>query len=390
MSDLVGRQHWDIFCTVVDNYGDIGVTWRLAKQLQQEFAIEVRLWVDDLHSFAHILPSLEPTSTVQQQQGVSIIHWQSPLPITWQAGAVLIEAFACQLPNEVLDTLTQLSKDAIKWLNLEYLSAEDWVESCHGLPSIQPSGHKKYFYFPGFNANTGGLICERALLTEREHWQQNNQRQRYFQALGLTDIADDDIVLSVFCYESPALTALCAYWQQAPQAPQALHLLIPKGRCLTSLASLLPAPVEQYSAGERIQLGKLTVHILPMTDQAGYDRLLWSCDLNIVRGEDSFVRAQWSAKPFVWHIYPQQENAHLVKLDAFLSRYCDNLAPNIARIWSDFNLAFNQDDENQVVTLWQQLTSVILPLANHSLNWQNAVLADADLATRLVKFVEKI
>ncbi|WP_187492385.1 elongation factor P maturation arginine rhamnosyltransferase EarP, partial [Pantoea agglomerans] len=22
---------WDIFCTVVDNYGDIGVTWRLAR-----------------------------------------------------------------------------------------------------------------------------------------------------------------------------------------------------------------------------------------------------------------------------------------------------------------------------------------------------------------------
>ena len=27
------RVTWDIFCSVVDNFGDIGVTWRLARQL---------------------------------------------------------------------------------------------------------------------------------------------------------------------------------------------------------------------------------------------------------------------------------------------------------------------------------------------------------------------
>ena len=46
--------------------------------------------------------------------------------------------------------------------------------------------------------------------------------------------------------------------------------------------------------------------------------MLWACDLNLVRGEDSLVRALWAGQPFVWHIYPQHDNAHHAKLDAFL------------------------------------------------------------------------
>jgi uncharacterized repeat protein (TIGR03837 family) len=379
--------HWDIFCTVIDNYGDIGVTWRLAKQLSQEYGMKIRLWVDDLHSFGHILPALDVSLAQQQQQGVEIYHWQTPLMRAWQPGAVLIEAFGCQLPVELLAQLNEVPASNIKWLNLEYLTAETWAEDCHGLPSIQPSGHKKYFYFPGFSEQSGGLICEHELLVTCANWQQTQQRWQYFQQLGLADIQPGERVISVFCYQTPALAALCQYWQQADHK---IHLLIPKGRCLQSLDALLPIEAQQCQAGDNFTLGQLNIHVLPMTDQSSYDRLLWSCDLNIVRGEDSFVRAQWAGRPFIWHIYPQQEQAHLVKLDAFLSLYCDNLAPNIARIWCDFTLAFNQDDENQVVTQWQQLDSVISPLAQYAQQWQNTVLTGADLATRLVKFVEKI
>ncbi|HEU0231107.1 MAG TPA: elongation factor P maturation arginine rhamnosyltransferase EarP, partial [Burkholderiaceae bacterium] len=46
--------------------------------------------------------------------------------------------------------------------------------------------------------------------------------------------------------------------------------------------------------------------------------LLWSSDLNLVRGEDSLVRAIWAGKPLIWHIYPQDENTHMDKLDAWL------------------------------------------------------------------------
>jgi len=63
---------------------------------------------------------------------------------------------------------------------------------------------------------------------------------------------------------------------------------------------------------------RLTIHTLPRLSQVEFDHLLWACDLNGVRGEDSLVRALWAGKPLVWHIYPQDDDAHLAKLDAFL------------------------------------------------------------------------
>ena len=42
------RRTWDIFCSVVDNFGDIGVCWRLARRLSAGLGQQVRLWVDDL------------------------------------------------------------------------------------------------------------------------------------------------------------------------------------------------------------------------------------------------------------------------------------------------------------------------------------------------------
>ncbi|WP_445778043.1 elongation factor P maturation arginine rhamnosyltransferase EarP [Shewanella sp.] len=382
--------HWDIFCTVVDNYGDIGVTWRLAKQLAAEYHIKVNLWVDDLHSFSHILPNLIATKRQQTFNGVNIFQWNNPLDIEYQAGSVIIEAFACELPEQVKTIIEQRHKQskslAPHWLNLEYLSAEDWVDGCHGLPSTQVNGVKKWFYFPGFNRKTGGLICEQHLFKEREQWQSDlNNKMTLFKQLGLTGINHHDTVISVFSYETEALTALIRLWQTSTTA---IHVLIPKGRSLTSVAPFIPGETNNLMPGQQFKLGNLTLHILPMTDQTGFDRLLWSCDFNIVRGEDSFLRAQWAAKPFIWHIYPQEDDYHLVKLEAFMKIYCDNLAAEISTAWCKLNLAFNQDDQHAVVNHWQQLNSVILPLQQHALNWPNNALDDADLASRLVQFVK--
>ncbi|MGS0729197.1 elongation factor P maturation arginine rhamnosyltransferase EarP, partial [Shewanella sp. 0m-11] len=145
MTSQNSPERWDIFCAVVDNYGDIGVTWRLAKQLSAEQPIAITLWVDDLKSFSHILPALDPNLISQVHFGVTINQWSEPLAISYQAGTVLIEAFACELPESVKNNLIaihqvyKLDSSAAKpplWLNLEYLSAESWVEGCHGLPSM--------------------------------------------------------------------------------------------------------------------------------------------------------------------------------------------------------------------------------------------------------------
>ncbi|MBV7315197.1 elongation factor P maturation arginine rhamnosyltransferase EarP [Shewanella sp. NIFS-20-20] len=385
----VSAPHWDIFCTVVDNYGDIGVTWRLAKQLTCDYQLPVNLWVDDLQSFSHILPELDPSLARQVFNGVSIHQWNCPLDIPYEPGQVLIEAFACELPDIVKQSLLAVKQSRGTpplWLNLEYLSAESWVEGCHGLPSLQANGLKKYFYFPGFTAKTGGLICENALFDERDQWQADPQHKlALFRQLGLSGIEADDTVISVFSYESAALLSLCHTWQHADHH---VHALIPKGRSLHSLLDILPCTLEQLVCGQQFSMGNLTVHILPMTDQQTYDRLLWSCDFNIVRGEDSFIRAQWAAKPFIWHIYPQEDDYHLVKLEAFMQLYCDNLPPEIAELWQALTLSFNQEQQAAVSHHWQQLNLVSLPLLQHAKQWPNDALNAADLASRLVQFVE--
>ncbi|MDO6776427.1 elongation factor P maturation arginine rhamnosyltransferase EarP [Shewanella sp. 3_MG-2023] len=390
------NQHWDIFCAVVDNYGDIGVTWRLAKQLHAEYGIEINLWVDDLHSFSHILPQLNPAIAQQCFCGVNIFQWNNPLDIEYKAGSVLIEAFACELPSQVKSSIEELhnhnkhhtstsSHTPPLWINLEYLCAEDWVDGCHGLPSMQQSGLKKYFYFPGFTAKSGGLICEQDLFSQRNAWQADSSNKlSLFRQLGLSGINAEDVVVSVFSYESQSLASLVKLWRQSSQT---MHALIPVGKSLTSIIDLLPVTIENIKPGQQYQLENLVIHILPMTDQSGFDRLLWSCDINIVRGEDSFLRAQWAARPFIWHIYPQDEDYHLVKLQAFVNIYTHKLDDRFANIFSEVNFAFNQQRAD-ISDYWQQLISVQLPMQRHATDWAVDAKNDADLATRLVQFIK--
>ncbi|MCL1048239.1 elongation factor P maturation arginine rhamnosyltransferase EarP [Shewanella abyssi] len=392
---LKATNHWDIFCCVVDNYGDIGVTWRLAKQLTNEYQFNITLWVDDLKSFCHILPQLDPSLNSQQHSGVHINLWADPLPVRYQAADVVIEAFACDLPGSVVEAMhaqhqahkrDNSTPAAPVWLNLEYLSAESWVEGCHGLPSMQNNGLKKHFYFPGFTPQTGGLICEKDTLDKRTVWQSNrHNRRQLFSKLGLSNIDDNDTVISVFSYETASLLGLCQLWMQSTKR---IHALIPQGRSLNSLTSLLPCAIAELSAGQQIVHGNLTLHILPMTDQQGYDQLLWSCDVNIVRGEDSFLRAQWAAKPFIWHIYPQDDDYHLEKLAAFLQSYCDNLSPQASKICRSLNMAFNTEQAGATAEEWQKLDFIQPEMSLHAQQWPINILNDADLASRLVQFVK--
>ncbi|WP_259649766.1 elongation factor P maturation arginine rhamnosyltransferase EarP [Shewanella sp. c952] len=387
--------NWDIFCAVIDNYGDIGVTWRLAKQLTNEYQLNVTLWVDDLKSFSHILPSLDLELASQVQHGVKINLWSKPLPVCFRCPDVIIEAFACNLPDNVVKIMHdqhQAFKNDLSvikapvWLNLEYLSAESWVEGCHGLPSMQNNGLNKSFYFPGFTAKTGGLICEKDVLNQRQEWQSSpHYRKQLFDKLGLKGIASNDTVISVFSYETPALLALCNLWMLS-NAP--VHVLIPKGRSLNSLQPLLPCSIEDLKSAQQIKHGNLTLHILPMTDQQGFDQLLWSCDFNIVRGEDSFLRAQWAAKPFIWHIYPQEDDYHLVKLDAFLDLYCSELTKDASEVYQNLNIAFNKNNRENTLQAWKNLTYAMAELSKNAKQWPINALNDADLASRLVQFVK--
>ncbi|ENY73924.1 hypothetical protein G114_00730 [Aeromonas diversa CDC 2478-85] len=370
--------NFDIFCTVVDNFGDIGVTWRLARQLHDEGHGPVRLWVDDLASFARICPTLDPSRETQCEQGITIQHWHADADLA--PAKVVIEAFACELPAPYKARMQAITPPPA-WLNLEYLSAEPWVEGCHALPS--PQGRlNKFFFFPGFTDKTGGLLCEQSLMARRAAWQADEAGlAAYWGGLGLPPPAPGELRISLFAYESAAIPSLVEAWRRGA-CP--VTLLVPVGRALPQVLNALG--VAAAVPGDRITDGALTVVVLPMTDQAGYDRLLWSCDLNIVRGEDSFVRAQWAARPFLWHIYPQEEDYHLVKLEAFLDRYLASHPKPQAEWIKGLMLALNRGESCE--ELWQTWDDWQASWLEQAPKWPTALLAGGDLVTRLVKFLE--
>lgn len=363
---------WDIFCCVVDNYGDIGVTWRLARQLVAEQGLAVRLWVDDLSAFVRLCPEADAGAQQQVREGVEVCRWLAEWPPV-EVADVVIGAFGCQIPLPYIEAMAEREHPAL-WLNLEYLSAEDWVEGCHGLPSPQSNGLRKVFFFPGFTERTGGLLRESGLLERRDAL----DRKAFLTSLGVSPEANARLI-SLFAYENPGL----ASWLDALATDdRPNHLLVPEGRVLGDVKAWLA--VDNLVAGDIHRRGTLTLQILPFVAQDDYDRLLWSCDFNAVRGEDSFVRAQWAGQPLLWHIYVQEEYAHWEKLEAFLDHYTVGLSAPAAAALVEVWRAWNMDRD--MGSAWKQLLGHWDELANHARQWCARQAAQPDLATALVQF----
>lgn len=377
---MSGCERWDIFCKVIDNFGDVGVTWRLARQLVHEFDKRVCLWIDDLAALQQLWPDVQTTSDVQQVAGITIRRWNSG----WLPDIdtdVVIEAFACHLPEPCLPALAALTPRPV-WLNLEYLSAEDWVNDCHGLPSIHPQlPLTKYFFFPGFSARTGGLLRECGLLERRQGFQRDPVARAAFLANLNVQLPAATRLFSLFCYESPAT----AVWLDVlATSDQPTLCLVPEGRALPAVAAWFGQP--NLQAGERYQRGALTVQVLPFLQQDSYDRLLWSCDFNMVRGEDSFVRAQWAGQPFGWHIYAQTDSAHLPKLGAFYALYGTALSAELSDTLRQFALAWSGD--GAVAAAWAELERRWPEWQQAAAAWSAAQGERGDLASALLTFCE--
>jgi uncharacterized repeat protein (TIGR03837 family) len=292
---------WDIFCRVVDNLGDIGVCWRLSADLAVR-GQQVSLWIDRPEA----LRWMAPGALEGQVPGVQVRHWRDPLPADawagWAPGDVWVEAFGCDPGAECMARLAeQLTQGgpAPVWINLEYLSAEGYVERNHRLPSLMSQGPlrglTKWFFYPGFTAATGGLLREPDLLARQAAF----DRTAWLQTQQLP--TGEARRISLFCYEPPVLGQAI---QAAAQDGPGCHWLVTPGRAAQAVAALVEPPA--------------SLHPLPALTQNDFDHLLWACDLNLVRGEDSLVRALWAGQPLVWQIYPQHDNAHHAKLDAFL------------------------------------------------------------------------
>ena len=393
---------WDVFCRVIDNHGDLGVLLRLSRQLGA-LGHQVRLWVDDASALAWMAPD--------SIAGVQMLPWSHserpeclhslPMADAW------VEGFGCELPeNFVANFVINKSEEAKKnckkpvWLNLEYLTAESYAERCHGLPSPVMSGPAqgwiKHFYYPGFSPQTGGLLREVGLLEEQATF----DRAAWLRSQGIT--WHGERLVSLFCYEPRALGD---WLHTCVQGATPTRLLVAHGRPAAVVRAVWPAvasgavlpdeppsqPLSQPPSSRtphplpEHQQGALTVQFLPPLPQADFDRLLRACDWNFVRGEDSLVRAIWAGKPYVWHIYPQDDGAHHAKLNAFLDRLD---APPSIRHWHHW---WNQDAHQPMgVHPPEKLPNTWLPARDTA--WfetaRQTLLSQPDLTTQLIAFIQ--
>lgn len=372
-----------IFCKVVDNYGDIGICWRLARQLEREHGVAVTLWVDDLASFRKICPPVNPQADTQTVAGVLVRHWanQDGRFEPGDVADIVIEFFACDIPPIYIEAMAQRAPRPV-WLNLEGLTAEEWVEGCHTLPSMHPRlPLTKHFFFPGFTAKTGGLLREAALGDARARFQGDRAAMAGFLGqFGVTEEEMDALTVSLFCYPHAPVAELFQAWQQGGEP---VTCLVFEGVARDAVQAFLGQAAAPGASATR---GSLTVRVLPFVPQDDYDRLLWACDFNFVRGEDSFVRAQWAGKPFVWHIYPQDENLHHKKLRAFLQRYAQ--AASLAEVSLRWNGAHNagMTELADWPALWSALRQDMPAVQGRALEWERQMHDNGDLAGNLINF----
>jgi uncharacterized repeat protein (TIGR03837 family) len=284
---------------------------------------------------------------------------------------VWIEGFGCDMPSGFVAHFTNRvsAEDIVArplWINLEYLSAEAYVERNHRLPSpvlFGPArGWTKYFFYPGFTPGSGGLIRNAVADAAPSH-----AHPTPASAKGVRQV-------SLFCYEPEALPALLTSLGQDGRPSQ---LLVAHGRATQAVRGLL--------ARDDFRLpGNMQVEYLPTLSQTQFDALLGRCDLNLVRGEDSLVQAIWAGKPFIWQAYPQTDAVHRAKLDALLDwLQADSAVRDVHRAWN----GFCQPAE---LAHWAQtLADAEGRWASQVIDARQRLLLQDDLPTQLLKLVDE-
>ncbi|XXQ67855.1 elongation factor P maturation arginine rhamnosyltransferase EarP [Neisseriaceae bacterium B1] len=402
-----------LFCTVIDNFGDIGVAWRLARELRIRLNARVYLWLDDFTALQTIAPNW-------QQEEIEVLIWQEGQVIDLQdieLPNVVIETFACTLPENVLHIIEQTG---VTWLNWEYLSAEDWAVRTHLMPSLQHNGATKCFWQMGFLPETGGLLREADYAEKQQNFFRQPENQQFVGRALMPDAPccnhvghecptyanqvassifrqpetanlpeNRALTIFIFAYDSPIWTKWAHAWQQLGQA---ITLKIASNQVIQALKRDGFLFENALQDDKPFVSGSLKIEKLDFVPQSKFDTRLWAADILIIRGEDSFVRAQFAGKPFFWHIYSQDQMAHLDKLDAFWR------LPRTVFSQEKFQAAFDglSGDlngahilsEQECMAQWAVLLEYFSDWQIQAHLWQQFLLTQTDTVSRLADFLQ--
>ena len=340
----------DIFCQVIDNYGDVGVAYRLAREFKRVYPNK---------KLRFIINQMEELNLIKKSEEIEIITYQDISKIENSAD-LIIESFGCEIPKEYMDRALKNSKLII---NLEYFSAEDWVDDFHLQESFLGENLKKYFFIPGLSKKSGGILLDNEFLERKKKVTKN--KGYYLKKIGINE--KYDLIGSVFSYEKNFDFLI----EELKKLDKKILLLILSEKTQKNFIKYFDN-VNNY---DKIKFVKL-----PFFTYDKYEELLALCDFNLVRGEDSFVRALLLGKPFLWHIYPQDENTHIKKLESFLEKYCSN-NKELKQTFINYNI--NKDDFSYFFKNFKEIEK-------YNKNYANYLIKNCNLMEKLINLIENI
>ena len=340
----------DIFCQVIDNYGDVGVAYRLAREFKRVYPNK---------KLRFIINQMEELNLIKKSEEIEIITYQDISKIENSAD-LIIESFGCEIPKEYMDRALKNSKLII---NLEYFSAEDWVDDFHLQESFLGENLKKYFFIPGLSKKSGGILLDNEFLERKKKVTKN--KGYYLKKIGINE--KYDLIGSVFSYEKNFDFLI----EELKKLDKKILLLILSEKTQKNFIKYFDN-VNNY---DKIKFMKL-----PFFTYDKYEELLALCDFNLVRGEDSFVRALLLGKPFLWHIYPQEGNTHIKKLESFLEKYCLN-NKELKETFINYNI--NKDNFSYFFKNFKGIQE-------HNKEYANYLIENCNLIEKLINFIENI
>ena len=380
----------DIFCEIIDNYGDIGVVYRTAKELQKIFPkSKIRAFLNKLDEFKKINSQVLdlPSQNIDGIEYITFDYLRDNANELLTA-QVIIEAFGCQIPKEYMEIAYDNSELLI---NLEYLSAEDWIEDFHLQSSPLGRGKlKKVFFMPGFTEKSGGVIADSNYL---ERIQRVLENKEFYEKKYLSDIEDREnkIVGTLFSYEKNFTPLL----EDLKKLDKDVVILAMGEKTQDSLRKILKNfSIEDFR--NSLKYGKIEIRFLNFLNQEEYEELINIVDFNFVRGEDSFIRAVLTGKPYMWHIYCQEEYAHMDKIEGFLDKYrkvIENFSDedfllNMEKFFKDYNFRKENSLElgkESYLYFFENLAKI----EKYNTIFRDFLIQKCNLINKLKDFIEK-
>ena len=381
-----------VLCKVVDNFGDIGVVYRLAKQLKKiNPQNQINLVTDNLDSFNKICSTVNPVLGFQTLEGLNVYNWKAAdfcheafSKNDGELMPVILECFQCGRPEWMERILfDEKLERTVHILMIDYLTAEKYAEDFHCLQSLTRSSKvQKVNFMPGFTEKTGGLIID-------DPWKEVPERNPEGPVL-------------VFTYEKnwKSLASCLKSWS----SEKGRKVYVAQGRGRQSFIDAWnEVQLSEKSPDTWTKLPDLSylprsekkpeplLEELSYINQEQWDELMKGCSALVIRGEESMSRACLSGIPFIWHAYPQSDEYQLVKVRALLER---------------MRRHFNEEDFKIVEGAWLEINNESVPdtsqnpyddffsaadrLAPAFYDFACSLRKNGDLASNLMTYIEKL